>query len=215
MANGCRLSAYANLGLCANTYASQQKGWGCDAIVANGYGISLAARMEKPMFVICSGSDLEMLASKQYLEDISGEGRDDIRSRLRRRIKAWLYKRLVPLQREGFRRAVGVEYALPGILPYGDALLTDIGVSEEHRHAFMLTDLQEVPKTPLPCNGDCASSVWRGSIGASRCRPGSQSSTTSAMIFCFTASRVRRRHRTPIELRLVNKGLHVRETRRW
>src|SRR5262245_43432410 len=56
-----------------------------------------------------------------------------------------LYSRFVKLQRAGIAKCSLVEYAIPGLLPEGDAILADIGVTEERRRSFMLTDIERLP----------------------------------------------------------------------
>lgn len=186
----------------------------CDAIVANGVMIALAARQDKPLFVICSGSDLEMAANPAYLGEICNEGRGDLRSRLRSEVKRWLYRRLIPAQRAGFRKAAGLEYALPGILPHGDELLRDIGVDDSRRFAFMLTDLEKVPKTPLPDNERlrilCVARLnWCNPLP-----PGfSVLDNKRTDILLNGVAEFKRQSSEEFELVLPTKGLHVAETR--
>lgn len=185
----------------------------CDAIVANGVMIALAARQDKPLFVICSGSDLDMAANPEYLHKIRDEG-SGMRGWMRAEVKRWLYQRLIPAQRAGFRKAVGVEYALPGILPHGDDLLRDIGVEDSRRYAFMLTDLDKVPRTPLPDNERlrilCVARLnWRTPLP-----PGfSVLDNKRTDIFLNGIAEFKRRTAAPFDLVLPTKGLHVDETR--
>lgn len=183
-----------------------------DAIVANNWGIALSALTDKPSFAISTGSDLDTLANEQYLDRIGEEGGANWSSSLRNASKHWLYRRLIPLQREGFRRALGVEYAWPGILPHGDRLLAEIGVARERRHSFMLTDLDQLKRTPPPGNPVprvlvVARVNWKEPLP-----PGfSVLDNKRTDIFLEGAARyVRSGH--PLQIRLFRKGLHLRET---
>lgn len=183
-----------------------------DAIVANNWGIALSALAGKPSFVISTGSDLDTLANAHYLDRIGEEGGPGWPSRLRNASKYWLYRRLIPLQREGFRRALGVEYAWPGVLPHGDRLLAEIGVAGERRHSFMLTDLDQLKRTPPPDNPVprvlvVARVNWKEPLP-----PGfSVLDNKRTDIFLEGAARYVRSGQA-LQIRLFRKGLHLRET---
>lgn len=183
----------------------------CDGVVANNWGIALAALAGKSCFVISTGSDLDMLANRAYLHEIPDEGKGII-GKLRSTAKRALYSRLIPLQRRGFRAAVGVEYAFPGVLPHGDVLLEEIGVSLDRRYCFMLTDLGELKRRPSPCNSplrvlNVSRLNWK--------EPLPQGFSVLDNKRTDILLRGVRRYRDEggnLELRLFRKGLHIAET---
>ena len=63
--------------------------------------------------------------------------------------KRMLFSRFVRLQRAGIAKCCLVEYAIPGLLPDGDALLDEIGVESKRRTSFMITDIEHLP-SPRP-----------------------------------------------------------------
>jgi glycosyltransferase involved in cell wall biosynthesis len=187
----------------------------CDAIVANSWGIALAATIDRPLFVISTGSDLDTLANPDYLHEIGAEGASGLLARARRTAKRWLYRRLVPLQREGFCRAVGVEYAWPGVLPHGDALLAGMGISADRRYCFSLTDLDELARqpqsdnTPLQLLG-IARVNWKLPLWAGA----SVLDNKRTDLLLRGVARHYERTGHAIDLRLFRKGRHIAETER-
>lgn len=185
----------------------------CDAIVANSWGIALAATLQRPIFAIGAGSDLDLLANPAHLNDIAQEGRPTPAAWLRRKVKLWLYRRLIPLQRAGFQRAVGVEYPARGILPHGDALLDGMNIADGRRHSLMWTDVEQMPINPLPGNNPIRI------LGVSRVNwkeplwPGASvlDNKRTDLLLRGVALHNQRTGRV-IDLRLFRKGCHVKET---
>lgn len=188
---------------------------GCDAIVATGVGIGLAAQLGKPLFAIAAGSDLDVMADEEHLRTLTMAAGGTLSERMSGLAKAWFLRRLAPWQQLGFSSAVGVEYTLPGLLPHGDALLDRFGVAPARRHAFMLVDLEKVKRRPLPQNRRLRV------LGMARLQwvkpfpPGftvlDDKANNNLLI---GIAQYRQRRRAHLELRLPRKGQHVAQTER-
>jgi len=183
----------------------------CGGVVASSIGIGLSARLKKPTFVLTAGSDLDVMADD---EQVAIQRRIPGRSAIAGNAAAWLYGRFVAVQQRGFRRAVGVDYALPGLLPHGDALLERIGVPLSRRYAFMPTDVAHLPFTPLPVNPalrilNSARLCWVQPLP-----PGFGILDNKRNdILVEGVALFHRRSGQPVDLRLPKKGQHVAETR--
>jgi glycosyltransferase involved in cell wall biosynthesis len=184
-----------------------------DALVLNGFGPAFWHHVRAPSLVILTGSDLETYADEGKLRSFLRQSRRRGFAGVIDRIRHSVIARIAALQREGIASAAAVEYSFPGMLPEGDALLDGLGVTPERRRCFFLTDLDLLRAVPPPHNA-----VFR-IFSASRLnwvRPMPAGSSTldqkGTDVMLRGVARFRERVGRPFELRLVKKGLHVRET---
>ena len=114
----------------------------CDAVVLNQAGPALAPWIDRPHIALLTGADLQFLANWTYLENARGY----------RPSEQLALKYLVASQREGIRSALAVSYFHPGLMPSGDALLAEIGVEDEKRHFWHMSDADYIKAAPPPDN---------------------------------------------------------------
>jgi len=186
-----------------------------DGVVLNYLGPSLSMLIGRPSIVLLTGSDLDYYAnyytveertrlwSKQYVETV-----DAIKYKRR-------WRELIDRQRAGIRTAVAVSYFPRGLIPGGDRLLDEIGVSDGQRFHIYMGDIDAIPQIAPPparvrprifCG---ARLTWKMPIPPG----GSELDYKGIDILLRGLHRYLRQGGTDVELRLVEKGLHVRETR--
>ena len=112
----------------------------CDAVVLNQAGPALAPWIDRPHIALLTGADLQFLANWSYLENARGY----------RPSEQLALKYLVASQREGIRTALAVSYFHPGLMPSGDALLAEIGVEDERRQFWHMSDADYIQAAPPP-----------------------------------------------------------------
>jgi glycosyltransferase involved in cell wall biosynthesis len=173
----------------------------CDAVVLNHYGPSLLSSIGRPALVALTGSDLVSHAS--YKEQIFGPGS------LAYRLVAPI---LVAKQRAGIRNAKAVSFFWRGINLEGDGLLEKLGVGDDRRLFFLMTDTDHVQPTPAPNNSPlrifCVCRfVWKKPIRSGFNRQDYKASDTMIRglgLFC-------RRADVQLDIHFVRKGEDVEE----
>jgi glycosyltransferase involved in cell wall biosynthesis len=135
---------------------------GCDFVILNEEGPSLAPALQVPHAVFFTGSDLEVFADARQAETLlppwmraDGIGPAIARSLT---MACFILPRLVHPQRAGIRTAQFVRYFPPGAIPAGDRLLSEIGVPVEARVAFLMTDCELI--VPVPFQAHAAVRVF-------------------------------------------------------
>lgn len=183
----------------------------CDAVILNELGPALLPKLRRPAIVLLTGSDLEYYADPRSLESYRRSNR--IMPVWKRWILELLLNRTIRAQRNGIRLAETINYFGRGLVPDGDRLLEDIGVNTSRRVFFMMTDVDELTYTRPPKNGQirvfCATRLtWKKPIAPGRCEldyKGSDIMIRGLAMFLHKTS-------VPLDIRLVRKGMHVRET---
>jgi glycosyltransferase involved in cell wall biosynthesis len=186
---------------------------GCDAIVANSFGPALLSDLKLPSIALLTGSDLYAHASLDaYKTGAIQYGRFPA---FFRSLTNWIYvTRLALPQRAGIRSAAGVVYFPRGILPSSDRLLDELGVGEDRRIFNAMTDFDELDYVPPPLNKRmrifCGARLSWTSLTPEGGKEvvdykGAEIMIRGLALFVRTSG-------VPIEIRLVKKGLHVRET---
>jgi glycosyltransferase involved in cell wall biosynthesis len=196
----------------------------CDALVLNEFGLSLWERIQKPAFALLTGTDIEVLADPRYADVASGyvSGSTSLLKRLwlwrKKRNQRWLrghLLRLVGAQRSAIHHAVGVHYFPKGMLPNADRLMDEIGVKEDRRVFSLPAEIERYEYAPYPNNRilrlfNVARLQWRKPLGDFICEldyKGTNVLIRGLGLFI-------RENNTPIEIRLVKKGIDLEITRR-
>lgn len=192
---------------------------GCDALVLNEFGPSLWGRVQKPAFALLTGTDLEILADRQYA-DFSVRDVGVFLSVLR---KLWHWRqissrrklrehllRLIGEQRNGIRRAIGVNYFPQGMLPNADRLLTEIGVHRDQRVFFLVADIERYQYSAYPENKklrlfNVARITWRKPRNNFIC----ELDYKGTDVLIRGLGMFVREYGIPIEIRLVQKGIDL------
>ena len=195
----------------------------CDGVVLNGFGLSLGPFIHRPSIGMLTGSDLDvyanpdlvdvLAASPTHSDRLSGKG---FLQRMFVTCRRMLFARFIQLQRGGIAKSCLVEYAIPGLLPEGDALLKDIGVEGNRRTSFMMTDLEHLP-VPTFRDDDtfrifCATRLqWKRPEAGSNVSPLDNKGTDvmlKGLQMFITHSPL------PVEVRLISVGADVESAKR-
>jgi hypothetical protein len=184
----------------------------CDAVILNGFGPCLLPQLRCPALILLTGGDLELFGNPKAIDYLVRDY-DENQNLLKQLLAKYIYTRLIASQRVGIRSAATVNYFSRGLIPTGDALLDELGVQDSQRIFFMMTDLEKIPLKPLPHNQPvrtfCATRLtWKKplALGTSELDyKGSDIMIRGLGLFYRTTG-------TPLDIRLVKKGMHVVET---
>lgn len=173
----------------------------CDAVVLNGYGPSLHSRIHKPALVMLTGSDLEVMADYYAPQRLSFKGKLAL-------------KLLTYHQRQGIKGAKLVNYFPPGVVPNGDRLLEELGISSNQRIYFQMTDTHSLKPEPLPHNSPirifCATRfMWVKPVPTGYTDldyKGSDIMIRGLALFW-------KKFRTQLDVQFVEKGLHIEQAK--
>jgi Glycosyltransferase len=184
-----------------------------DALVLNGAGPSYWPALRKPAIVILSGSDLDLYGDARALRSVVRNSARVTVAALRGALQYPFVARFGRLQRSGIAAALTVDYPFPGLLPHGDDLLQQLGVTPSRRRFYMLTDLATLQPQPQPNNPRTrifsATRVnWVQPMPAGS----SVLDAKGTDVMLRGIARWLERSGRAIELRLVRKGLHIPQT---
>ena len=124
----------------------------CDALVLNFTGPSLWPLLRRPAIALLTGSDLEHYANFATVEVRSATWDPAYMASADGQMNLNLLRDFVQRQREGIREAVAVRYFPRGLVPDGDAMLDELGVSDAKRVFLLSAELELVTPTPAPHN---------------------------------------------------------------
>lgn len=184
----------------------------CDAVIANDFGPMLLPKLNLPSIALLTGSDLYALADVDTF--MAGARQYGQLPPLLRSVAKWiLVARLIRPQRAGIRAASGVAYFPRGILAHSDRLLRELGIEDERRIFNVMTDTDAFAYCPQPLNTPmrifCGSRLNWASLmpeGAVEIDyKGAEIMVKGLAMFVGTTG-------IPLEIRLVRKGMHVKET---
>jgi len=184
----------------------------CDIVVLNELGPALQTRIGRPAMALLTGSDLGCLADPEYA-DIASSTVTGRPLWLKRTISRRLWKRLISLQRAGIAESRLVFHYWRGIVPANDALLDGLGVGDDRRTFRYISDVMQLPFCPPPNNRPlrtfCATRLsWKrpAPVGTTELDLKGSDVMIRGLGLFF------RKHRYPLDIQLVRKGLHVNET---
>jgi hypothetical protein len=182
-------------------------------VLLNDLGPSLAEVGSVPSIALLTGSDLTYYGSYEAAKGREAGWAPDFAASAWGRLASRKWAELVERQRRGIRSARGVSFGLPGMIPEADELLHEIGVPDDRRFSVYLADTQDLAPEPPPLRRRL------------RVLNGARLNWVEPMPAGFTAQDNKR---TDIilhgfasylaaggegELVLVEKGLHVEQTR--
>jgi glycosyltransferase involved in cell wall biosynthesis len=189
----------------------------CDFVILNEEGPSLTPALRVPHAVFITGSDLEVFAVAAQAETLlpprlRGQGFWPSLAR-QLTMRAFILPWLVRPQRAGIRTARFVRYFPPGAVPAGERLLTEIGVPDKLRVAFLMTDCELITPTPLPRHSRvrifCAARLtWRPAPEAGL----SQLDYKGSDVMIRGLGLFHRRTGLALDIHLVRKGRDVAAT---
>ncbi|RME55752.1 hypothetical protein D6779_12105 [Candidatus Parcubacteria bacterium] len=185
----------------------------CDALILNEKGPSLLPLINRPAVAVLTGSDLTCYASNHLMEVRTAEWGNAFRFTEKGQLQLQQMRDFVERQRAGIRSALAVSYFPKGTDPEGDAILGEIGVPDEKRITLFMTDVDRQKFVPPPHNHPLrvfgmARLTWKLPMAS------------GASVLDYKGSDVLirglgvffRETKIPLEIRLVRKGWHVRET---
>lgn len=122
----------------------------CDGLIVNGIWPVFAKKLNRPYFVLLTGSDLEYYADPIcVMKDIWKSSK-----------KLYLWKKIIRVclativshqQLKAIKGGIAYNYFPKGIVPNGDRLLAKIRTKSK-RFGFMMTDVSRINVAPLPLN---------------------------------------------------------------
>jgi hypothetical protein len=185
----------------------------CETLVLNSTGPSLWPLLQRPAIALLTGSDLEHYANFTTIEVRSGCWDPAYKASAEGQMNLNLLREFVQRQRDGIREALAVRYMPRGLVPSGDAMLDELGVSDEKRVFLPSAELELVIPTPARHNNPvrifCATRLtWKLPIEPGRSLldyKGSDIMIRGLGLF-YRQTGVR------LDIQLVRKGLHVAET---
>jgi glycosyltransferase involved in cell wall biosynthesis len=123
---------------------------GCDIVVLNELGVGLGPHIGRPYLALLTGSDLTY-----YCDPRSGAlalAAMTTRNPLKRLRGRWVWRQLLRTQRRGVREATLVWHFARGLVPGGDAILDELGVSDDRRVFCLMAETAETAAAPPPHN---------------------------------------------------------------
>jgi len=185
----------------------------CDALVLNGIGPSLWPLLRRPAIALLTGSDLEYYANFATIDVRTADWDPAYRASEEGQRNLRLLREFVLRQREGIKHAIAVRYFPRGLVPAGDAMLDELGVSDDKRVFLPCAELELNTATPAPHNSpirvfSATRLTWKLPVAAGRSvldYKGSDIMIRGLGLF-HRATGVR------LDIQLVRKGLHVAET---
>ena len=196
----------------------------CDGVVLNSLALSVGRMMRRPIIGLLTGSDLDVFANRKLVDVLAAARyrfdrfpRNGLISRMMFTCKRILFNRFVGLQRAGIAKCRLVDYAIPGLLPDGDALLDEIGIDKKRRTSFMLTDIEHLPpphaRTDDTVRIFCATRLqWKRPAVGANVSPLDLKGTDAMLegLRMFIA-----RSHCPVQIRLISVGADAEATERY
>ncbi len=189
---------------------------GCDFVILNQYGPSLAPFIGRPSFAMLTGTDLQQLANfRAFSSELDKIGSTlNPKSLLIKLVYTKFVRRLIDLQRQGIRDSVAVSYFARGLLPEADSLLEEIGVQDSQRVFILMTDLEKIPLEPLPQNSitrlfNVSRLTWKKPLPP---EPVIELDYKGTDVMIRGIGLFWRKTGISLDIRLVKKGAHVAET---
>lgn len=183
----------------------------CDAIVTNSDNTALCPYVDRPAFVLLTGSDLEVYASLRFPPHFVAQQGGGLRARLG---VFRMASHLVSQQREAIRTCAGFSYFPEGSIPNGDSMLRGIGVAPSKRRFFMMTDVEAIAARPPPRNARLRLLYpTRFTWGHSEPPPAGLSDLDDkgCDVMLRGVARFIQQTKTSVDLRLFRKGRDVRQ----
>ena len=196
----------------------------CDGVVLNGLALSLGTAIHRPLIGLLTGSDLDVFSNPKLLNTLAeGSYRSDFAvsgvflKRVIKVCKRMIFSRLLHLQRAGIGKCSLLDYAIPGLIPEGDALLDKIGVDKKRRTSFMITETEDLPASRRRADGVlrifCATRLqWRRSTVGAQVSP-LDSKGTDVMLEGLRLFVATSRH--PLSIHLISVGTDVEAAERY
>jgi len=185
----------------------------CDVLILNGLGPSLQPLLKRPAIAMLTGSDLEYYANFSTIDVRTANHDPTYKASAAGQLELDLLRRFIQRQREGISTALAVRYFPRGLVPAGDIMLDELGVPDSKRIFLPCAEIELIRPTSARHNNPvrmfCATRLtWKLPIEPGRSvldYKGSDTMIRGLGLF-YRQTGVR------LDIQLVRKGLHVRET---
>lgn len=185
----------------------------CDALILNSTGPSLLPYLNKPAITFLTGWDLSNFANPVSIQTQISSWEAGYRSSPEGKSNIALLEDFIVRQRMGIQRSIAVRYFPKGFLPDDDQILEELGVSEAKRF-FLYFSNSNYLKFSLPPNNQpvrvfCGARLtWKLPVESGR----SHIDYKGGDIMVRGLGVFHRDTGVRLDIRLVRKGLHIRET---
>jgi glycosyltransferase involved in cell wall biosynthesis len=183
----------------------------CDGLILNSLGPSLLSILNVPSIAFLTGSDLEYYANPEMIEARTKVWTAEYKASSVGKAEIQLTLDFIHRQRMGIRKAVAVRYFPRGLVPAGDRLLDELGISG-HTRLFCPAAVSRVKFVPPPHNNPiqvfCATRLtWKLpiEIGTSSLDYKGSDVMIRGLGAFYRSTGVR------LDIQLVRKGQHVKE----
>ena len=185
----------------------------CDALILNSVGPSLLPFLNKPAIALLTGSDLSDYANPLTVEARTAVWDQEYKETPEGKNNIAILQDFITRQRMGIQSSIAVRWFPKGSVPVGDQLLDEIGIPDSKRHFFAMANLDQLEFSPAPHNQPirvfCGMRLtWKFPIEAGRMsldyKGGDVMIRGLGLFYRETSTR--------LNIRLVRKGLHLKET---
>jgi glycosyltransferase involved in cell wall biosynthesis len=185
----------------------------CDAVVLNdfGHGIKPFLKPSIPSISVFSGSDLDVLANPEMIPALSTGGGGFIGQKIR----SLLVRQTMNRHREGIRQATMISYFPKGLIAAGDRLIAELFQGKNiprfpHCHIPIEgIEYSPYPNNEIPVLFNLTRFLWKEPLPSGY---GSWENKRNDLMVKGLA-RYYRETGKPFQLNLVEKGIHVPETK--
>lgn len=185
-----------------------------DALILNNIGPSLLGFVNKPAIAFLTGSDLDYYANYASMSARMQGWSEELMRTPAAILHTRLWIEFVRRQRAGILAAQGLSYFPHEVIPAGDAILNDIGVSDSRRFFIYIANLFDLTMVELPKRDRvrifCGTRLtWQKPM-----RAGSTSLDYkgSDLMIKGLGLFLKQYPDAPVEVRIVRKGWDVAET---
>lgn len=187
-----------------------------DGLILNHIGPSLLQFVDRPAIVIFAGSDLDYYSSFSSIKARQEGWSEDFIGSPAGRLHARLWTDFVQRQRAGIVASAAVGYFPRGVIPAGDDILDEIGISDKRRFYVQVANLFDLSVTATPKRDKikifCGTRLtWKKPM-----KPGCTSLDYkgSDIMIKGLALFLRKNPGIPVDIRIVRKGLDIEESER-
>ncbi len=185
----------------------------CDALVLNSFGLSCLPFLNLPAIALLTGSDLTDYANLLSVETRTANYDPAYKETPAGKSDLAMLKDFINRQRLGIQNSALVRWFPHGLVPEGDRLLDELGIPASKRHFFAMANPDILEFSPAPHNQTArvfcgARLTWKLPVEPGR----ALLDYKGGDVMIRGLGQFYRETGTRLEIRLVRKGLHLKET---